>query len=247
MNAPPPPAASTSFSFRIAPGRPTALLAATAVVLALLGLAVGVARGASASDLPRIVRRFGLDAENSVPAWFTGSLLLLCALSLWTTAGDTAARGERYVWHWRVLALAFAYLSLDEVASLHELANEPVREALDLGGVLNLSWVVVAVPLVALFGLAYLRFLGHLPARTRWLVVAAGAVYVAGAVGLELPGSVLLERGDQFDPGYLVVSTLEELLEMLGAVLLLHALADHGARRAAAAPPRGATAATGAR
>lgn len=227
----PPAHGSTSgigtFTFAIAPRRPALLLGLGSLLLAAAGFAVGVARSVYSADLPQAVERFGLNAENSVPAWYSGSLLLLCALALWGVARATSTSRRGYVWHWRILALAFAYLSLDEIASLHELANAPVREALDLSGILYLSWVVVAVPLVAVFGLAYARFLFHLPARTRRLFVAAAALYLTGAVGLELPGSVLYEQTGSAGLPYAVISAFEETLEMLGAVLFLYAVTSY--------------------
>jgi hypothetical protein len=231
----PPTATGETFAFTIAPRRPVLLLGLGAVLLGAAGFAVSLSRSVYSADLPHVLQRLGLNAENSVPAWYSGSLLLLCALALWGVARSTRASGGRYVLHWRVLAAAFAYLSLDEIASLHELANAPVRDALDLSGALYLSWVVVAVPLVVGFGLAYVRFLLHLPARTRWLFVAAAAVFLTGAVGLELPGSVLYEQGETISPAYAAVSALEETMEMLGTVLFLYAVTSYRPRSRPAA------------
>lgn len=44
--------------------------------------------------------------------------------------------------------------------------------------------LLVAVPIV----LAYLRFLAHLPAPVRLLVLGGGALYVGGAIGMEVVG-----------------------------------------------------------
>lgn len=167
---------------------------------------------------------FNVDAESNVPTWFQGAVLLLCAGVLWTIATSVERDGGRYVRHWRVLALAFLYLSIDEVSRIHEIAIPVVRRQLDLGGVLHFAWFVAALPLVAIFALAYLRFLWHLPARTRWWIIGAGAAFVLAAAGLELPGGLYVARGAGHSTGYIVVSGVEELLEGLAVLAFLSAI-----------------------
>ena len=59
----------------------------------------------------------------------------------------------------------------------------------------------------------------HLPPRTRGLLLAVGALYVGGALGMEVLGALAGPRG----LAYLLASTLEEALEMVALALLLYA------------------------
>ena len=170
------------------------LLAVVAVLTGLSFILAVIDRGLVASPFPgfeRALRLFDVNKEANLPAWFSSSVLLICALVLWSTARVKSAVGDRFARHWWVLAAAFLYLSLDELISLHEATSSIIRSRLGVGeeGALSQAWVLLAAPLVLLFALVYLRFLIHLPARVMFLTVAAGCTYVAGALGMELPGA----------------------------------------------------------
>ncbi|MVA75446.1 hypothetical protein GC722_05300 [Auraticoccus sp. F435] len=177
-----------------------------------------------------------VDAEETIPTWLQAVWLAACAAALWTVADAVRARRERWSRHWRLLAAVFAFLSVDEVVGLHERLTAPVRDALGLGGALYYAWVVVAVPLVVVLLLVLLPFLLALPRRTLATFVAAGAVFVLGAVGLEMSGAALSQAEGVAGVGYAVLVTVEEFLEMLGVVLFLAAVADHGQRQLGLVP-----------
>ncbi|MFK3979188.1 hypothetical protein ACI2K4_02290 [Micromonospora sp. NPDC050397] len=183
-----------------------------------------------------------MDQEHNLPTWFSSTLLLLSALIL-VNIGVTATRsGDRFARHWKVLALVFVFLALDEATQIHEAANV-LRDTFDLTGVLYLSWILVAAPLVLLFALAYLRFLGHLPRPVRLLVLVGGTLYVGGAIGMEVIGSLLWDNGPGYDSmAYALSVAVEEMLEMLGIVAFMYGIstylerypyADEGGRPAA--------------
>jgi hypothetical protein len=78
---------------------------------------------------------------------------------------------------------------------------------------------------VLLVGLADLPFLAALPAPTRGLFIVAGAVYVGGAVGMELvEGYVVEDYHGTENLAFIVASTVEEGLEMVGIVIFIRAL-----------------------
>jgi hypothetical protein len=128
---------------------------------------------------------FNVDEQQNLPAWFSAGVLLLTAWILWETASAAAAAGQhRFVRHWRVLGVAFALLSLDDMTDAHRI--------LRLGAVATVgnasSWLLVAAPLLVLFALAYVRFALHLPALTRWLIVGAAGAYLLGVTAVEAVG-----------------------------------------------------------
>jgi len=167
--------------------------------------------------------RLSLSAEANVPTWFASSLLLVGAIAAGSIASRLApgARGRR---HWWGIALALGFVSLDEVAGLHE----HLGGHLDTGGILYFDWVIWAAPIVVVLALVYLRFLRALPSPLRERLVLAAVVYVAGALVMELPLGWWTDRWGTDSFGYALIDWIEETLELVGTTLALHALVAHG-------------------
>jgi hypothetical protein len=86
---------------------------------------------------------------------------------------------------------------------------------------------VVGLPAVVLLAFWYWRFVEALPAPTRRRVVAAAALYVGGALGLELiQGPLDAIEGTQ-TLRYAAIGIVEECCEMIGAGLFLSATLGH--------------------
>jgi len=168
------------------------VLLCVVAVLTVASTSLKVAAVSTASKpfdgFDRLVLLLDVDLEANVPSWFSCSLLLGAAVLLWGTSRAGVVSGDRWSRHWAVLAVVFVYLSLDELAGLHELAIPVVDRVLDVGGVLTFGWVVVAAPPVAALALVYVGFLRALPRRTAVGLLSAGALYVGGALGVELLG-----------------------------------------------------------
>lgn len=162
--------------------------------------------------------RFDLDVEQSVPTWFSCLLLIAAVPLLCMIASEKKRLGERFTWHWRGLAVIFAILSMDEIASFHNRIHIP-----HYWGPFHYAWVLPAGLFVLVFFIAYVRFLYHLSPRFRWLFIIAGGIYVFGAVGMEAAeGQVELIWGVHLV--YNLLTTLEETCEMVGAALFIYAL-----------------------
>ena len=174
--------------------------------------------------LHSLERYFFYDLEGNIPTWFSSILLFLCAERAWWVASAARASGNRWHRHWRGLSVIFAYLSLDELAQLHEPVGAALRESMSLDGALRFAWVVIAVPLVVVFAILYLRFLMAQPLWTRVAFIVSGLVYVGAAAGMELIGSLVVTAFGFHSPLYVAVSAVEEGAEMLGVVLFLGAL-----------------------
>lgn len=217
----------TSFRQSVSlPGHWTRTLVVVIVGLLALGFLSQVFRSLQVDfpGLDSLEQYFYYDLEGNIPTWFSTILLFLCAERAWRIAGAARASGDRWHWHWRGLAVIFAYLSIDELVQLHERVVVPLRQALDLGGVLAFAWVVIAVPLVVVFAALYLRFLLAQPLWTRVAFIVSGVVYVGGAAGAEMIGALVVTAfGFQSLP-YAAVSAVEEGAEMVGLVLFLGAL-----------------------
>lgn len=202
------------------------------LVLRILALRPGVAADLAAGrpavfpGFPLLLPLFDVDGEGNLPSWLSSGMLLVAALLLWGIAVQARAAGDRWHRHWAVLALAVGYLSLDEMAQVHERLLIPVGAVLvDAQGVFTFGWVVVAIPVLVVFGLSYLRFAAALPAAVRRGLVIAALVYVLGALGLELVGGLILDHGyTEASVPYILETSVEEFLEMAGLVLLLRVL-----------------------
>ena len=87
--------------------------------------------------------------------------------------------------------------------------------------------VIPAAIVVTIIGLSYLRFLGALPPRTRWQFLRAGAVYVGGALGVELVLAWWTDRVGDKNFVYALIDLVEESMEMIGVGLFLLALLEY--------------------
>jgi hypothetical protein len=171
-------------------------------------------------------RHFDLDAEANLPTWYSAALLAAISLLCVLCGSNAKSRGEGHRWAWGGLALVFGLFSADEVASFHESVMDPLRAVLNTDGVLFYAWVVPAIPLVIGFGLIYLPFLAHLPRKFAALFIASGAIYVSGALGLEMVGGLVASTSGEETVAFAIATTIEEGLEIAGLTLftitLLH-------------------------
>ncbi|HCF28594.1 MAG TPA: hypothetical protein DEV81_15645, partial [Cyanobacteria bacterium UBA11049] len=164
---------------------------------------------------------FNVDAELNIPAVFAGFALLICSILLAIIAYGEKLAKRSYVNHWRALSIIFLLMSLDEVIMIHEKTIEPLRDKLNTSGFLYYAWVIPGAIFVVTLLLAFLGFLTALPAKTRQLVLIAGTVYLGGAIGMELVGGYYAELYSQYNITYAIITTVEELLEMLGLLIFI--------------------------
>lgn len=219
-----------SVALQLSTGKPIRILYAAVAVLSVLSLAGHVARlaGLEVQGLVTYINFVNVDGERNLPTWFSTMILLAGALLAWTTSRSPGEQSGRWQRHWRLLAVVFVLLSIDELTMIHERLSAPVRELLDLSGPLYFGWYVVALPLLVLFVGYYARFLAALPADIRSGLLFSGALYVAGAIGMEMVGAALFDSAQTWDTwGYQVAAAVEELLEMVGAVAFLGTLATY--------------------
>lgn len=165
---------------------------------------------------------FALDAEQTIPTWYSSSTLLICA-GLLAIISMVTRRGIRKL-HWAGLSLAFLYLSVDETVSIHEKASSAIGVLLPFGSFSNFAWTIVYAPFVFVFGLVYLNFARALPVETKHLFIVAGVLYVGGALGMEAIGGLYAILYGELNVVYYLLTQLEEVFEMFGVVIFLYAL-----------------------
>lgn len=197
----------------------TRLLVAVAVV-AGLGLAIELWHARSHAELVEILLpKLSLSYEANLPTWFSSSLLLACAVA----AGSIAAARQPLHRHWWCIAALATYLSLDEAAEIHE----HLGGHLDTTGWLYFDWVVPASLIVVALVVVFVPFIRALHPRTRLRLIIAGAIYVGGALIMELPLGRWTDVHGSENLGYALIDWVEETMEMIGATLAFVALLAH--------------------
>lgn len=185
--------------------------------------------GSGKTKWTSLARLFHLDSEVSIPKMFSVLQLVLASLLLaWIAAG--VKHETRVLRHgWWALSAGFLYMAVDEGAAIHEMLSLVVRRfggAGLLGGT-DFSWVVIGAVLVLGAFIYFIPFLRALPRVLCVRFVVSGAVFVGGALGMELLGGMMATSIGQENPGYLVVLALEEGMEMFGVAMFVRALLLH--------------------
>ena len=167
------------------------------------------------------IPRFYMNYEQSVPAYFSASLLMASALLFYflhRSSGETPVRH-----HWLILSLVFLFLAVDEATGLHELLIQPVRTLLGTSGVFAYAWVIPYGIGVILLGLYLLPRIVRLHAFVRLLFFLSAAIYVSGALGMEMLAGHTGLDGHTRSLAFEILTTTEELMEMSGLILLIYA------------------------
>ena len=184
----------------------------------LLAYAVTIAVD-SAVGAPSLRDYFNPGTENNLPTWWNGLLLALVGVAAFVAAvvEPQGAQKQRRAWLW--IAAISAYLSLDEVTSLHE----RLESGVDVG---TRAWVVPGAAL-AVCGSAWLIYVCRaLPRPTTNRLMIALVVYGTGALGVEAAGGWI--AGTRYDTEWFSVARIafEETLEMGACVWAVAVVID---------------------
>lgn len=199
------------------------------VLLVNLGNAVSVLlthRSSSPLGGP-VEALFSFDREGN-PVTVLNAMLLLAAAAL-ALAIARWRRSQALPWwrSWTGAALILSFLFLDELAGLHDSLDFLLIERFETGAAFAWPWVIVYGLLVLAVAAAYLRFFLALPMRHRVRFALSAALYVGGAIGLEMVAAAHVEAAGGEDLGYALLFTIEENLEMLACLLAIHSLIDY--------------------
>jgi hypothetical protein len=189
------------------------------VLLVAAGLAQDLYLNFTGQSWDKRIFLLDVDSEDSVLTWLSSAILFLNSFALvlvWRFSRGIEAL------YWLAFAAGFFLLSMDESVSIHEKISMFIPAHSGEGGSLFLyGWVIPALGVVAVCTLASVPFVRLQPRNVLWLLITAGALYVGGAVGMEILSGQFIGLPDQGSLAYRLFSTVEELLECLGALLLL--------------------------
>lgn len=222
--APPDPGA---VDIGFAPRQVARALATAIAVLICLGIGVATLEVAFARDhIFGLAGLANLNGERNLPAWFSSAQLLTAGgLSLMVALMGPRREARR----WQLLGVIFVLLSLDEAASLHEQFNSPLRAVVGDVPALYFPWVALGAALALVVAAVELPLLAALPRGTRRCIVAAGACFVGGAVGLEILAAPLYAAGATSSALHASLVIAEESLEMAGIALFIVTLLRYAA------------------
>ena len=214
------------YSVTLDPRRVVAVLGGAVLVMSGLSMAGHFLRITRGRELRGLVWIFDVGAEQSIPTWYASVSLLICAALLWIIGAANQGSDDGAKMQWKGLATIFLLLSLDEVATVHEWTANLLPNV-EPEGIFYYTWLLLGIPFAALISLLYLRFLFRLPPRTRRLFVLAGAVFVGGALGMEM-----INAQEEFLHGsgtlrYAAMTGFEELMEMVGVLIFMYSLLVH--------------------
>ncbi len=169
---------------------------------------------------------FNVNNENNFPSAFSSLNLLLAACLLFVigrSPGGTAAPAS----FWLLLSAVFVFLSVDEFVQVHEKLVGPTQRLMGSStGIYRFAWVLPYGALLAVFALIVGRPFLRLPSRTRTLFVVSGGLFVGGAVGFESLGGIYLTGGEPSRVVLMLLTMVEEGLEMFGIALFNSALLE---------------------
>lgn len=215
---------------RLRPRRALWVLFSLAVLLSLLSVADDVALRIAGPGARRLQPLLKSDAELSLARWYSTVLFMVSfgtALAVGTRASrsDLAGAGKRRAWVG--IAAVFLLLSTAKVTSIKSVVMGLARSTLRMAR-LSVPRSAAAFVILVVLCLAFLPFLISLERRTRGRLLLAGTVYLGGVVVLDVLTSVVWHVAGGGDTlAYALSSTLEELAEMTGVILMLRALLGH--------------------
>ena len=172
-----------------------------------------------------IVPILNMDGDNGAPTWYNSFLLMATALVAALIARYQVADKARFRFHWNALAVVFLFMSVDEVACIHEKIGHFIYARL---GTVGLSHGIFAsgfilpgliLSIAALF--FFVPLLRSLPKKTAWMLLLSGAVYLSGALLTETWTMMIWDTQGASNLIYRIGTHVEEVFEMSGLILFL--------------------------
>ena len=198
-------------------------LAITGDLLELTFDSDGAHSGGTAFIWP-FARQFNFVEEGNIANFYQGLQLVLAAVLLLIVWRGKVQRKEAHRGHWLALGLIFLFLGTDEVAQIHETTIANTISALRGKESDKTGWFWIYLPLLAVFGLAFIPFLRRLPGRIAALFMIAGTIYVGGAVGVEKFVNWFAKTYGDDTVGYVLLDNLGEFMESTGIALFVYAI-----------------------
>ena len=169
---------------------------------------------------------FSVNYERNIPTFFSVLLLLFATRQLYNISFEKSILKEPYRYHWWLMTIIFFLIAADEFMATHEMLSELIRDKYQLGGVLYYSWVIPFGIILCLLVISYARFIfRYLPSRIRNLMIMSAIIYIGGSMIIEMLGAYVHFYNGAEDMTYILLTNVEEGMEMCGIVVFIYTLA----------------------
>jgi hypothetical protein len=186
---------------------------------------------------------FDLNNEKRFGAIFGASIIVIAAVCMLWTGLKTETRKWMLAGYILVSGIIF-FMACDEFFSIHERTGQMAGVSAEYGSQVVPGWVKVMAVVVALLCIPMGAFWWHLPKAFKIRTMIAAAVFLGGAMGVEVISSAfVMHQGTKETLGYGLLVAIEEGMEMIGIVILIDAILLHRAKALASveasdAPPQ---------
>jgi hypothetical protein len=175
---------------------------------------------------------FYFGRESNIPSLYSSLAILFCGILLFAIGNLAEEKKKKNHYYWRILGVIFTFLAADELLAIHEMLTSPSRAIAGehATGLLFYAWVIPYGIAFILISVAFLRFFLRLPRRIKIEFAVAAVIFLSGAVFLEMIGGryhylfLATENNAESNLNLALMVTLEELMEMSGIVIFIHAL-----------------------
>ena len=173
--------------------------------------------------LHAILELFDPGLETSMTTTFSVLNLLISSVLLYVIYLHTRTQGGPMAFYWLVLSIMFLGLSIDEGAEIHERAGARFYEftQIALPVIQNHRWLLAGALFTVIVAVCFIPFFVKLDARTRFLFLLSGGVFLSGALMFEFAGALMLYEGGytRGDLLYRLRRILEEGCELFGIAI----------------------------
>jgi hypothetical protein len=171
---------------------------------------------------------FDLDAEASLPTWFSTIQLFVTAAVLLNIYLIQRSKPILFPYHFLAAGMVFLFLSADEAATIHEQVTS-FSKVLELDFLMfkgdHGAWIPVYAALALIVSIPFIKTVKTLwqGYRHEFIITASGVLLFAiGAVFLEIL-SYQFFRAETITTLYQLEVAAEELMEMAGISIILYA------------------------
>ena len=175
-----------------------------------------------------IATLLGVDGPGTLPTAYSLTVLSAAGLLSLIAAFILGARRRDGLLPWGAPALVALAFAFEEHLGLSNPATKIIPELLEGDfGLVNEPWMLLWIPALAVAGIVSYRFIVALPLQLRGLIVIGILLYLGGAVGAEILGSLYrwIVVNGEFE--YDVITSLEELAELLGIVVVAYVVLEY--------------------
>jgi len=175
---------------------------------------------------------FYLDEEGNIPTVFSGLMLFFSAIMLAFISFHSRVNNKTHYAKWSILSLGFIYMGIDELSQIHELFTGPIRSLIGNGnlGIFYYAWIIPVILIILILFIYFFKFLLSLPIIFRKKFILAGAIYLAGAIVMEMIGGKFVEMYTKENFIYSMLATVEESFEMLGIIIFIRSLIEYASK-----------------